>query len=696
MVKVALLIGVSEYEEPSLNPLKGASKDVEAMQRVLQNSGMGGFDEVRTLPDPNPLAMQEAIETLFSDRAKDDLVLLFFSGHGIKDESGRLYFATRITRKNKQGELIKATAVPATFVQDIMSNSRSKRQVVILDCCFSGAFAEGWVAKDDGSVDVKNILGGEGRAVLTSSTSTQYSFEQQESDLSIYTRYLVEGIETGAADQGNDGVISVDELHEYAKKKVREAAPAMKPEIYAIKEGYKIHVAKASIGDPRLRYRKEVERFADRGEISFVGRSTLDLLRETFGLLHEDAVAIEAEVLKPYQDRKRKLQRYEQVLVEAILRESPLSEETRNDLQHLQKVLGLRDEDVAPIEARILVQKESLPFSDQLPESNKTPIISPNEDSISAKSSEKAAAANQAETPELNNGIRFPHTLSPSVPVSRNKIAIIGAGIVTVLILTFYSLIKPHENSVTSQPSPAASPTQTVSSTPSPTPTMTAKEIYDRGLEKYNNSDYKAAIKDFTQAMQLNYSNVIVYYQRGYAFNQLENYKAAVEDLTEYLKFNPNDVDANRSRCRAYYNLDNYEQAITDCSKVIKISSQDAYAHYLRGRAYEEQGKYELAIGDYSKAIELNYDPLSFAYFRRGYAYNRLGDYKKSINDYSQTIRIDASDADAYYNRGNNRSKLKDKQGAIADYQKAAELYQKQGKTKDYQETLDKIKELQQ
>nr|WP_017317425.1 caspase family protein [Mastigocladopsis repens] len=89
---------------------------------------------------------------MFQGRAKEDLVLFFFSGHGIKDESGRLYLATRMTRKNQQGELVKATAVPASFVHDIMSNSRSKRQVIILDCCFSGAFAEGWLAKDDASM----------------------------------------------------------------------------------------------------------------------------------------------------------------------------------------------------------------------------------------------------------------------------------------------------------------------------------------------------------------------------------------------------------------------------------------------------------------------------------------------------------------------------------------------------------------
>jgi uncharacterized caspase-like protein len=58
-----------------------------------------------------------------------------------------------------------------------MNDSRCKRQVVILDCCYSGAFAAGWQPKSGGAVDIKREFGGEGRAVLTSSTALQKSFE---------------------------------------------------------------------------------------------------------------------------------------------------------------------------------------------------------------------------------------------------------------------------------------------------------------------------------------------------------------------------------------------------------------------------------------------------------------------------------------------------------------------------------------
>ncbi len=377
-MKVALLIGVSTYQ-PGLSPLPSAEKDVQELQRVLQTQEMGGFEKVKSIVNPDPLQMQREIEGLFGDRNKDDLVLLFFSGHGIKDDSGKLYFATSLTQKTPKGELIKSTAVPASFVHEIMGNSRSKRQVLMLDCCFSGAFAEGMTAKDDGRVDVLQQLGGEGRAVLTSSTSSQYSFEQQGSDLSVYTRYLIEGIETGAADQDNDGDVSIDELHEYAKRKVQETAPAMKPEIYAIKEGFKIKLARALVGDPKLRYRREVEQIAERGEISEIYRMALDARCKQLGLTTEEAEAIETEVLKPYRTYRAHLRQYGQTFVQAVERKFPLSEATRSELEFLKRALGLRNEDVRPIEERVVANR-SIPSTHSAspdPEVALPPEVSP-------------------------------------------------------------------------------------------------------------------------------------------------------------------------------------------------------------------------------------------------------------------------------------------------------------------------------
>jgi uncharacterized caspase-like protein len=356
MEKVALLIGVSDYE-PGLEALPAAANDVAAMEQVLVNPEMGDFaaTAITLLQNPPRQTMEDALYNLFTNRHKDDLLLLYFSGHGVVDEGGEFYFTSRYTRK-EQGKLVPTTAVSARSVREWMEQSRSQRKVIILDSCFSGAFAKGVKAKDSGSINPEQFLGSKGTAILTASTSTQYALTQEGFDLSIYTHFLVEGIRTGGADRDNDGWIAMDELHAYASSKVREAAPAMTPEFYPVKEGYKILLAKSPKDDPRLKYRKQVEQRAHQGTFSIPARRLLNSLRLQLNLAAEVAEAIEAEVLRPYREYQRKLQEYEQTLVEALAAENPLSQRTLEDLRDYQQHLALEDVDVQQIEERLMGQ----------------------------------------------------------------------------------------------------------------------------------------------------------------------------------------------------------------------------------------------------------------------------------------------------------------------------------------------------
>ncbi|AFZ01464.1 caspase family protein [Calothrix sp. PCC 6303] len=266
MGKYALLIGIDTYGE-GLQPLPAASKDVAALREVLLNPQMGGFDEAKPMINPTQSEMAREIELWFQDRQPEDLVLLFFSGHGVKDDRRDLYFAAANTEKQRD-RLLVSTAIPARFIHDCIRSCKAKYQVLILDCCFSGAFGDS-IPRDDGEIPLKEQLGAEGRVVLTSTSAVDYSFEEKGADLSIYTRYLVEGIATGAADENEDGVITVDELHRYAGRKVKETSPVMSPTLITLKdEGFRIRVARSPQDAPSLKYRKEVEQIAaeDEGE----------------------------------------------------------------------------------------------------------------------------------------------------------------------------------------------------------------------------------------------------------------------------------------------------------------------------------------------------------------------------------------------------------------------------------------------
>jgi uncharacterized caspase-like protein len=123
MRKIALLIGISQYEL-GLQPLPKAVNDVDAVHRVLVNPEMGDFaqGDVTVLKNPERQVISEKIEELYSNCQKDDLVLFYFSGHGITIDTGEFYFSTRITKKNDQGKLRTASAIAA---KDLLFQSKS-------------------------------------------------------------------------------------------------------------------------------------------------------------------------------------------------------------------------------------------------------------------------------------------------------------------------------------------------------------------------------------------------------------------------------------------------------------------------------------------------------------------------------------------------------------------------------------------
>jgi tetratricopeptide (TPR) repeat protein len=229
----ALIVASAQYTDPLLCQLQAPKTDAAGLIEVLSNQEIGGF-QTKALIDRPSYEIAAAIEEFFLDRQPDDLLLLYFSGHGIKDVDGRLYFATINTKRS----LLLATSVPASMVNDAMLRSRSRREVLILDCCHSGAFARGMVAKSDSSVGTSDQFQGTGRIVLTASDATQYALEAEQATgsgvRSIFTDVLVSGLKTGDADTDFDGRITLDELFAYTEDKVLQRTPNQKPMKWAL------------------------------------------------------------------------------------------------------------------------------------------------------------------------------------------------------------------------------------------------------------------------------------------------------------------------------------------------------------------------------------------------------------------------------------------------------------------------------
>jgi hypothetical protein len=226
----ALIVASYDYQDPGLRQLRAPARDAEALAGVLRDAQIGDFD-VRVLLNEPAHLVNLAVEEFFADRDPDDLLLVHFSGHGVKDEGGELYFATADTRLRR----LAATAVAADFVNRRMSRTRSRRVVLLLDCCYAGAFERGMTARGGSGVDIAEQLGGRGRAVNTASSSMAYAFEGDqltdapEPTPSVFSSALVEGLATGEADRDQDGLIALDELYDYVYDKVRATTPNQTP-----------------------------------------------------------------------------------------------------------------------------------------------------------------------------------------------------------------------------------------------------------------------------------------------------------------------------------------------------------------------------------------------------------------------------------------------------------------------------------
>ncbi|WP_293128781.1 tetratricopeptide repeat protein [Microcoleus sp. bin38.metabat.b11b12b14.051] len=142
--------------------------------------------------------------------------------------------------------------------------------------------------------------------------------------------------------------------------------------------------------------------------------------------------------------------------------------------------------------------------------------------------------------------------------------------------------------------------------------------------------------------------------------------------------------------------LSSISPAISIQPSPILIVQNAAEDLFNSGLAKSEAGDIPGAIADYTAAIAINPN-YAKAYNKRGIIHGRyLKDYPAAQADFDRAIEINPKYADAYYNRAKVRYLLKDKPGAINDYQKAAEFYQKDGKTEDYQDAMKHLKRLEQ
>ncbi len=247
--KWAVVIGVSDYLERGkwgLTNLRYASKDAAVLASYLRSPKGGRFDQVELLTDADATVrnIRVALREHLRGVQPNDLVLIFWSGHGAPDphDPARLYLLGHDT----DPEHMAATGYAMDEFQRDIRSLHARRVIVVADACHSAGLSDPTVGTRG---DVRNQIGGGLKAIAVEPTLPDNQFGSSEahafrliftsceagetslesSELGdghgVFTYYLLESL-AGAADElgnnGNgDGQVCLGEMIDYTTDRVK-------------------------------------------------------------------------------------------------------------------------------------------------------------------------------------------------------------------------------------------------------------------------------------------------------------------------------------------------------------------------------------------------------------------------------------------------------------------------------------------
>ncbi|MFD8600426.1 caspase domain-containing protein [Kitasatospora sp. NPDC059646] len=186
----AVLIGVGSFpEEPGLSDLPAVRENVAGLRRRLTDARTGVLD-AGSCEVVDPSASVADIGRAVGRAAAEatDLLLVYYAGHGLVDDRGRLHLATSTTRTGAP----KYSALAVDLLREDLGASGAAARVLILDCCFSGRAID-VMAGEEGVVDGQLSIAG--TYTMTSSSATTPSYAPTGEQYTAFTRALLAALD---------------------------------------------------------------------------------------------------------------------------------------------------------------------------------------------------------------------------------------------------------------------------------------------------------------------------------------------------------------------------------------------------------------------------------------------------------------------------------------------------------------------
>ena len=134
---------------------------------------------------------------------------------------------------------------------------------------------------------------------------------------------------------------------------------------------------------------------------------------------------------------------------------------------------------------------------------------------------------------------------------------------------------------------------------------LTAEQYYDKGLDFYNGHQLRKSELYFSEAIKLDSTFPISFYNRAMVRTDLGNNEQALEDYTSAIKIKADYHEAFENRGALKDELGDYDGAISDYTEALKINPRSTTAYSNRGNSKYRNGDKSGACADWKKTLEL-------------------------------------------------------------------------------------------
>ena len=226
----ALIVGIADYMHNITKLPATVRKDARDIRDLLIDPQHCGYppDNVRLLLDGQATreGMLGALSDLAARAEPTSAVLIYISSHGghVTSGAGVGEYLLPADAVLLSGEPLARTAISGTEFTEALRAISARKVLVIFDCCHSGGIGQ---PKDATAPLVKvgipdayyeRLASGRGRAILSSSRDSEYSYVLSAAANSLFTQHLLGGLRGGVPSE--DGLIRVFDLFEYIQPRV--------------------------------------------------------------------------------------------------------------------------------------------------------------------------------------------------------------------------------------------------------------------------------------------------------------------------------------------------------------------------------------------------------------------------------------------------------------------------------------------